>query len=211
MCGRATSTQCQTVIDGIYQAADDWNSIADGPDGTNVTFCQRATDTTAYRGRALECPDTGGNDGYTVTIKLADGDTPSSHDCINNSLACLSPVGSKGQAVENRTMWIKQPAYVYGRRTDGTGALVIWTTNPLEHNNETLDSRGEVATVMIHVQTVAKNEFGHAAGLDDTGTLDQAIYGDCAMSFSPSNMATPHTEMSECDKKFMTQNQLQNE
>ena len=217
MCGPLTSTQCQMMIEGIYQAADQLNAIPYNPNGGNVRFCQRFGDKTAYIGRAPFCPTHAPDDDYTVTIRVVDGETSSSHECIvANAIACMAPkndtkrIGEQQEPVRDRTMYILQPAYLYGQRNDGTGVLVVWTNNPDEHYKATYDDNDEVETRKVYVQTVIKNEFGHGAGADDTGHLDQGLYGKCVMSHSPDNIEEKHIEATDCDAEYFNRIQSQN-
>ncbi len=54
------------------------------------------------------------------------------------------------------------------------------------------------------------HEFGHGAGLEDTDTLDQDVYGDCVTSHSLENITETHDKITDCDARYLNQNQSQN-
>ena len=51
------------------------------------------------------------------------------------------------------------------------------------------------------------HEFGHGAGLEDTDTLDQDVYGNCVTSYSPDNIKDIPFEVTECDERQLNQTQ----
>ena len=51
------------------------------------------------------------------------------------------------------------------------------------------------------------HEFGHGAGLEDTDTLDQDVYGNCVTSYSPDTIDDLHDRVTKCDERQLNQTQ----
>ncbi len=51
------------------------------------------------------------------------------------------------------------------------------------------------------------HEFGHGAGLEDTDTLDQDVYGNCVTSYLPETIDDRHFVLTECDERQLNQTQ----
>ena len=207
-----------TIKTGTQRAVDEWNrAMPWKAEGGNVEFCHRSGDTTTLPSSTICTPPAKPNksvdDGRTVTITTIDGET--SDHCIRiDSLACIKPVFREGQAIENQTIYIKDPAYIpndYGELE----TIVIWTLDPNRHNEGEEDENGNVTSVELYLPAVIMHELGHAAGLGELrdmpeyeGTVMHWNTDDFTDETEPTDIVEL-TTVSDTDAEYLRYNQQQ--
>ena len=221
MCDGISAAVCNAIVQGTYDAASEWNDIPFDPDGGNVEFCQRSEDPTRDVSRAATCPTTPvtsvRDDGFTVTIRLVDGEVPDSSNCTDpHALACVWPKNEGSDAgkkpIGDRIMYIKQPAYIHDETEEGSLLVpVIWSNDPDDHYEPGKTEDGEDG-VYVYLRHIIMQEFAHTAGLADTDDLNKDEYDECLMSSSLNTLRYElFTSVPDCDAKYLNQNQRRNQ
>ena len=201
-----------TLKTGTQRAVDNWNEAMPWTaEGGNVEFCHRSGDTTALSISTI-CspppnPGTSLEDGHTVTITTTHGVT-GDHCTGIKSLACIKPIHNRGQAIQNQTIYIKDPAFV-PINSDQPETLVIWTLDPHRHNEREEDEDGNVTTIELYLPAVIMHELGHAAGLDEL--RDHPEHSDTVMHYGTGTYKRLVTEVSAKDAEYLRYNQQQGE
>ena len=182
-----------------------------------MEFCHRSDDTTTLSsstictppGRPIQSVD----DGRTVTITTIDGKT-SEHCVGTKSLACIKPLFGGGQAIENQTIYIKDPALIPNASGEPE-TLVIWTLDPNRHNEREKDENGNVTSVELYLPAVIMHELGHAAGLGELrhlpeyeGTVMHWNFDDFTDATEPTDIVEL-TTVSDTDAQYLRYNQQQ--
>ena len=196
------------IIEATEAAAHEWNKIPQDSGGHNVNFCQRTADSTRTD-TAPTCPSPlSTDDGYTVTIQLID---PNTNAVCGDSPACV-PKGDEDDPspIDNRTMYIADPAYVPSDDPTVDAKRVIWTNNAHYHGKNERTKEGELV-VNLYLPSVIMHEFGHTAGLDDLRDLPEAEYGHHIMFYSTKNYTDLFTSIPGDDALYLQQNQRRGE
>ena len=182
-----------------------------------MEFCHRSGDTTALSISTI-CspppnPGTSLEDGHTVTITTTHGVT-GDHCTGIKSLACIKPIHNRGQAIQNQTIYIKDPAFV-PINSDQPETLVIWTLDPHRHNEREEDEDGNVTTIELYLPAVIMHELGHAAGLAELrdysgydGTVMHQNFDDFTDDTEPIDILELIT-VSDTDAEYLRYNQQQ--
>lgn len=165
----------------ISDGLEEWNETFYGS-GTwpRILFCERQ-ESTGHGISTEECPDRGHDDGYTVTIVIADDTLGSGENggslfgalCPPDHHACVEPHGNESRDEEHlgdRQLVIAQPLWNPGSKrwsemeNDPREIIrFVWTNTPGYHDEETHGVRG----LYKHLPAVVLHELGHAVGLED--------------------------------------------
>ena len=220
MCDELSAEMCDVIKTGTYDAQDAWNAIPFNPQGGNVTFCQRANDSTRDSSRAATCPTdvqplSVVDDGFTITIKvIAEGENDECGQA--KSLACLKPEGttSPTQPFGNATLYIKEIPILLG--IDYTDVplgqspkpmRVRWSNDPYEHNMKVWnDDRTEVL-YSLSLESIMMHELGHGAALGELRDKDPTLFGNFVMFGSADTVQEYHTSISAPEAYWLHHNQ----
>ena len=167
--------------DAISDGLEKWNETFYGS-GTwpRILFCERQ-ESTGHGISTEECPDRGHDDGYTVTIVIADDTLGSGENggslfgalCPPDHHACVEPHGNESRDEEHlgdRQLIIAQPLWnpggkIWSELGNDPREIILfeWTNTPEDHAKETHGVRG----LYKHLPAVVLHELGHAVGLED--------------------------------------------
>ncbi len=104
-------------------------------------------------------------------------------------------------------MFIKEPAFIFGEKDDGTSLRVRWTNDRYEHNMKVWnDDRTEVL-YSVYLPAIIMHELGHSAGLDELRDLPAEDYGHYVMHQSVETFKNLITSVPNAEALWLHHNQ----